>query len=441
MRAMTNRRAIVLLCALLRITLPADAQLLDTGIEQGNQHWHSSCGGMQVTTSDAPNGGSDCALAPMISAARPDCDLVDGVEPIIYQELPWLENGDQVTVNFWSKAQPHLLTGPTEFESVLGVGWLTPPYDFSNTMNGPWTSMAGFNTYSTAWSEATVSFSFTGMPAGSVPILYFFGAASSPYEAELLIDNVTVSVAGTGASVSAKAWLDGCYDQAQNLMRDDLRALGLVPSINPYGGSEAVVPSVFATTGGNAIVDWVRLELRLSPTFGGSIAAVRHALIQRDGDIVDVNGVSPVNFSVQQGNYYLTLRHRNHLAVMSADPIALTSASTPFDFRSSATTCFVRTAPNADAPRKVVGSTRTLWSGNVWTDDRLRYVGANNDRDFILIAIGGSNPTATLNGQYRQEDVNMDGVVKYIGAANDRDVILLNIGGSTPTAVRIEQVP
>jgi hypothetical protein len=46
-----------------------------------------------------------------------------------------------------------------------------------------------------------------------------------------------------------------------------------------------------------------------------------------------------------------------------------------------------------------------------------------------------------LSGQYRQEDVNLDGVVRYTGLNNDRDIVLQTIGGSTPTTVRVEQVP
>ncbi len=64
----------------------------------------------------------------------------------------------------------------------------------------------------------------------------------------------------------------------------------------------------------------------------------------------------------------------------------------------------------------------------------LKYIGGGNDRDPILVAIGGSTPTNTVNG-YRLEDVNLDGTVKYTGANNDRDPILANIGGSTPTAL------
>ena len=51
-----------------------------------------------------------------------------------------------------------------------------------------------------------------------------------------------------------------------------------------------------------------------------------------------------------------------------------------------------------------------------------------------------AKPTATTTG-YLPTDVNMDGTVKYAGANNDRDPILVNIGGTVPTAVRTEQLP
>ncbi|MBK6410884.1 MAG: hypothetical protein IPF78_14550 [Flavobacteriales bacterium] len=49
-------------------------------------------------------------------------------------------------------------------------------------------------------------------------------------------------------------------------------------------------------------------------------------------------------------------------------------------------------------------------------------------------------PTATSTG-YHREDANMDGTVKYTGADNDRDLLLLNIGGLSPTTVITEQLP
>lgn len=258
-------------------------------------------------------------------------------------------------------------------------------------------------------------------------------------------DNITVSYQLPSVLVQPRLWLDGAYDQGTNLMSDDLRVAGLIPATEPYSavyggaGGETVAPGVLAVTGNNAVVDWVRVELRGSPT--GPAVAVVHGLLQRDGDVVDVNGISPLRFFVNNGLYHVVVRHRNHLPVMTANALSLSSTTFPIDFRAPATNCYTLPAPQTDLPRKTVGTTRVLWTGDVTGNGVVSYVGGGNDRDPILVAIGGSTPTATLSGQYRAEDVNLDGVVKYVGDGNDRDVILQTIGGSTPTAVRVAQVP
>jgi hypothetical protein len=81
-----------------------------------------------------------------------------------------------------------------------------------------------------------------------------------------------------------------------------------------------------------------------------------------------------------------------------------------------------------------------LAAGDVTFNGDLQYAGPGNDRDPILVRVGGSTPTATLPGYWR-EDVNMDGVVKYTGASNDRDPILVNVGSSPPTAIRNAVLP
>lgn len=85
-----------------------------------------------------------------------------------------------------------------------------------------------------------------------------------------------------------------------------------------------------------------------------------------------------------------------------------------------------------------------LWAGNVTIDSpgpvQLKYTGTNNDRDPILVAVGGTIPTNTVGG-YRSQDVTMDGITKYTGTSNDRDPILVNVGGTVPTNTRQEQLP
>ena len=85
-----------------------------------------------------------------------------------------------------------------------------------------------------------------------------------------------------------------------------------------------------------------------------------------------------------------------------------------------------------------------LWAGNTRLDAptpfKLKYTGANNDRDAILLRVGGTTPNSVASGYY-PEDVNLDGSVKYTGAGNDRDPILVNIGGTVPTNTRVQQLP
>lgn len=64
----------------------------------------------------------------------------------------------------------------------------------------------------------------------------------------------------------------------------------------------------------------------------------------------------------------------------------------------------------------------------------------DNDRDPVLVRIGGVVATNTVDG-YFPEDVNLNGQVKYTGTGNDLYPILQTIGGGAATNVRYEQVP
>ena len=150
--------------------------------------------------------------------------------------------------------------------------------------------------------------------------------------------------------------------------------------------------------------------------------------------MVGLDGSSPVVLFAAAGSYHVALRHRNHLGAMTAAPVALSGNAVAIDLRDPNTPTW------GSAARKDVGGTMALWMGNTFQDDRLKYTGANNDRDPIISVIGGATPTAVVNGYYR-EDSDLSGEVKYTGAGNDRDPILQNIGGTVPTNTRLEQLP
>jgi hypothetical protein len=245
------------------------------------------------------------------------------------------------------------------------------------------------------------------------------------------------------AKISARVFLGGPYDPVTERMSDALRSNNLLPSTSPYLalGFNAVGSSDYQTihsgvldiTGDSAVVDWVWLEL-LASADTASVVAARAALVRRDGLVVDMDGHSPVDMNCGAGSYFLRIRHRNHLGVTASTPITLGATSTDMDLTSTLTLTF-----GTNAQQEINGR-RILWAGDVTSDGVVKYVGPGNDRDAILLALGGTSSTATLIA-YDRADVNLDGMVKYTGLNNDRDRVLLTLGGTSATAVRMEQLP
>ncbi|MCB9170694.1 MAG: leucine-rich repeat domain-containing protein [Flavobacteriales bacterium] len=244
-------------------------------------------------------------------------------------------------------------------------------------------------------------------------------------------------------------FLDGPFDKVSGLMHDSLRARGLLPLSEPYtalgygyvGSSAAgatIPPSLLAVSGNDAIVDWVIVELRDGNSANSNTVCSVPALVQRDGDVVDTTGTSVLEFvGVEWGDYFVAVRHRNHLGLVPLTIHAFGGEVEAIDFRNDGlTACF----PNAALIDYQNGGRQTMWCGDATWNKQVAYTGAGNDRDPVLVAIGGLAPTQVVDGIYAQEDVNMDGIIKYAGAANDRDRILQTIGGAQPTAVR-SQVP
>ncbi len=244
--------------------------------------------------------------------------------------------------------------------------------------------------------------------------------------------------------VPLRAVLDGAWIPATGLMRDNLRSAGLIPVQHPYGGApwfydggEELESFALQTTGPNAIVDWVLVELRAQGA-PQQVVARRAGLLQRDGDITDTDGTSPLLFlAIPIGNYHVAVLHRNHLGVMTQDAVLIDGLQATIDLSSASLATY-----GSQARKQLSGGNTPLglWAGDVNGDAALKYVGNGNDRDPMLVAIGGNVPTNVLPG-YRVEDITLDGAVKYVGEGNDRDPVLQNIGGTVPTAVRTGTLP
>jgi hypothetical protein len=232
------------------------------------------------------------------------------------------------------------------------------------------------------------------------------------------------------------------------LMWDRLRIEQLLPLIEPYtalgyphmssGGGEVVSgPLVFANLVNNAVVDWVVLELR-SVSSPSTVLATRSALLKRDGYVVDLDGESSVSFDLPPGDYYVAVRHRNHLGCMTALPRAFFIGTVVVDLTTSATATWGINA------RKNLSGTNTmlLWPGDANFDGRIKYLGANNDRDVVLATVGAATPQNIVSGVYHVADLNMNGDVRFEGSGNDTELILQSLPNPNVLhTVRVEQIP
>jgi hypothetical protein len=248
-----------------------------------------------------------------------------------------------------------------------------------------------------------------------------------------------VAPAVVNVKLNVKLFLQGAYDSNTGLMRDDLRSRGFLPTAQPYSamtrtsyhvGTETTTAAVLAATGSNAIVDWVLLELRTGSGVATRVAT-RAALVQRDGDVVDVDGVSPVTFNNRAAAaYYVVATHRNHLGVMSEAPVSLSATANICDF----TAAYDGFGTYA---QKAIGNLNALWAGNAnhvtTTHRNLIFSGANNDPDGVKNDVLNPSINPSFNNSYvptgyKLGDTNLDGDVKYQGPANDvDDLIFFNV--------------
>ncbi len=228
-------------------------------------------------------------------------------------------------------------------------------------------------------------------------------------------------------------------------MRDNLRTKGYLPTDNPIDlgqanpiaggtGGEVLSPAMMDIAGDSAVVDWVLVEIRdaIEPQ---TILLKAPCILRRNGDIVMVNGNSIIELmGLEEGNYHVRVKHRNHLGIMTESPVYLSIANPPMiDFTLPTTPVFGGTTG-----RKLENGKMMMWGGDYNTDDAIIYQGPNNDvfklfTDVLTHPLNASNLANFIRSGYENSDINLDGNAIYQGPGNDRSMLLLNSILAHPT--------
>ena len=231
-----------------------------------------------------------------------------------------------------------------------------------------------------------------GRTAISIADFTMLDLNSNIISASSISGSVTVSI-----NLSPKAFFEGSYNGTT--MNTTLNSSSYLPLHQPYtgapwnySGNESVGGGYFSKH--SNIVDWVLLELR-SGTSADSIVAKRAAFILNNGNIVDLDGSSNVRFSGPAAwSYYIVIKHRNHIAVMSAAPQALDLAVVSYDFTTASTQAYGNNLLK-------IGSKWCIYAGDVNQD------GIVDSGDLRIV----DNENANYVSGYTATDLNGDGIV------------------------------
>ncbi len=237
--------------------------------------------------------------------------------------------------------------------------------------------------------------------------------------------------------------------------------------------------TVFGVTGEDAIVDWVFIELRDKNDYG-NIIATRSGLVQRDGDVADLNGEFGLHFpGLAVDDYYVVVRHRNHLGAMTAAAQTPTQLFTLVDFTDPNTGFYVHDN-TVNPPYDYTGLAQqsyfpsepllqgylALWAGNLQKTTvnkggvNFQYVKFTNpDDDFLAIQTevigyplsgGGFNYFSNFDFAfgYQAGDFNMNSKTKQDNPDDDTNLLYgqlifypLNTGFIDNFDHFIEQIP
>ncbi len=168
--------------------------------------------------------------------------------------------------------------------------------------------------------------------------------------------SVLVNAPGaSGTLAELRVLLQGAYNTLTSNMSTTLRNTNRLPLSQPYNTAPWNYPGSENTPTYDAqpatATDWVLIEVRSAadPT---QLLDRRAGFVLSNGVVVSTGGTNGITFgSIGAGNYYIVVRHRNHLPIMSSIPVALPNNGNPYDFTLSAAKTFgpgqtVQLSPN-----------------------------------------------------------------------------------------------
>ncbi|MDE5610416.1 MAG: hypothetical protein K2I90_00150, partial [Odoribacter sp.] len=255
---------------------------------------------------------------------------------------------------------------------------------------------------------------------GKDTVLYTYTAGSCTVTATRVIDVIS------SKHVAIKVLLEGPYIAKADSMRciyeeDFPNVVGKYTS--PYADKKEHTKPFPSFDRG--IVDWIYVEVWDYPPYGlvpddpkrGVLVDSTSALLLSDGRVVGIDGNPYVSFDKLPANdYYVKIRHRNHLSIMSAKPVTFASGTpkdaNTIDFTAKLENVLDVYIDPADPALKNISGRYAMFGGDLNGD------GLISVKDVSSVA---KNINAT---GYLVTDLNFDGQVSN---ASDKKIVKNNL--------------
>ena len=214
--------------------------------------------------------------------------------------------------------------------------------------------------------------------------------------------------------LTARVLFDGPYNSANDDMHRTLLTEGDVPLTHPFGDAAYAGThlefsnDLTVTTLPDSVVDWVMVGLRTEADSGQTFTTP--ALISNNGLLFSPTYSTLCLEPDTLGMQYLTVSGRNHIQVMSATQLDLSSGTGSYDFTTAATQAYP--GGDASAQKEVETGTFALFAGDSSIDGQITAA------DFNAWLV---DTKAGATG-YLLTDYDMDGQV----TASDFNVWLVN---------------
>ncbi len=217
-------------------------------------------------------------------------------------------------------------------------------------------------------------------------------------------------------TLDVTAFLEGPF--VGPTMTPSLNSAGYIPLAQPYNvapwnyaGSESVAAMPNAN-----VVDWVLVELRDATSApnatGATVIARQAAFVLNNGTVVGLDGSSDLLFANSVTNQlFVVVWHRNHLGVMSANPLANVGGIYSYNFSTGAGQAY-----GGDAHKLLAGGIYGMYGGD----------GNGNKTVNMTDKTAVWNPQAGTKG-YKSGDFNMNSHVNN----PDKNNILVPNNGKT----------